>query len=332
MVPATVTGQDATNNDDVPWVRYEGTTGPGQGTHIVLISGDEEYRSEEALPMLGKILAVRHGFTCTVLFPIDPATGLIEPDHQTNIPGLEQLGTADLMVLFTRFRELPPDQMEHIVEYTRSGRPMIGLRTATHAFQYGDNPDSPHAKYDWRSEVEGWEGGYGRQVFGETWVNHHGDHGTESTRGLINGLYGDHPILKGVDDIWGPTDVYGLRDIVGEEQVLVHGQTLAGMEPSATPNWSKSTMPIAWIKDYETETGNTARVFTSTMASSVDFESEGLRRLFVNAVYWAVGMEDEIPEAADVRYVDPYNPTFFGFDEHQEGLAPDDFALREGTN
>jgi len=218
--------------------------------------------------------------------------------------------------------------MEHIIEYTRSGRPLIGLRTATHAFRYQRNPDSPHAKYDWKSTVDGWEGGYGRQVFGETWVNHHGDHGAESTRGLVNGLYGNRPILNGVRDIWGPTDVYGLRDIVGDEQVLVHGQTLAGMEPTAPPNAEKSIMPIAWTKEYRTEAGNAARVFFTTMGASVDFQSEDLRRLFVNAAYWAVGLEDAIPEEADVRYVDPYEPTFFGFDEHQEGLLPSDFALR----
>ncbi len=316
------------DGDDTPWVRYEGTSGPGQGTHIVLVSGDEEYRSEEALPMLAKILAVRHGFTCTVLFPIDPADGQIEPDHQTNIPGLDQLATADLMVLFTRFRELPPDQMQHIAAYTRSGRPIIGLRTATHAFRYQRNTDSPHAKYDWQSEVEGWEGGYGRQVFGETWVNHHGVHGEESTRGLVNGIHADQPILNGVSDIWGPTDVYGLRDIVGDETVLVYGQPLAGMAATASPNWAKSIMPVAWTKEYRTETGNTARVFATTMGASVDLENEDLRRLLVNAAYWAVGMEADIPEEADVRYVDPYAPTFFGFDEHQEGLIPADFALQ----
>lgn len=316
------------DGDDTPWVRYEGTSGPGQGTHIVLVSGDEEYRSEEALPMLAKILAVRHGFTCTVLFPIDPADGQIEPDHQTNIPGLDQLATADLMVLFTRFRELPPDQMQHIAAYTRSGRPIIGLRTATHAFRYQRNTDSPHAKYDWQSEVEGWEGGYGRQVFGETWVNHHGVHGEESTRGLVNGIHADQPILNGVSDIWGPTDVYGLRDIVGDETVLVYGQPLAGMAATASPNWAKSIMPVAWTKEYRTETSNTARVFATTMGASVDLENEDLRRLLVNAAYWAVGMEADIPEEADVRYVDPYAPTFFGFDEHQEGLVPADFALQ----
>lgn len=313
---------------DQPWVRYEGGEGPGEGKHVVLVSGDEEYRSEEALPMLGKILAVRHGFTCTVLFPIEPETGLIEPDHQTNIPGLEHLEDADLMVLFTRFRELPEDQMEHIVEYTQSGRPIIGLRTSTHAFMYERNPDHRFAKYGWRSEVSGWEGGYGRQVLGETWVNHHGDHREEATRGLVNGLVEDRPILNGVESVWGPTDVYGLRDIVGEEEVLLYGQSLAGMERDSPPNWEKSVMPVAWTKQYETETGNSARVFATTMGASVDLQDEDLRRLLVNAAYWATEMEDRIPEEADVRYVDPYEPTFYGFDEHQEGLRPSDFALK----
>src|SRR5712672_1488106 len=81
-----------------PWVVYEGGDGPGKGKHIVLISGDEEYRSEEALPQLGKILARRHGFKCTVLFPIDPATGTINPDI-SNIPGTQALANADVMIL-----------------------------------------------------------------------------------------------------------------------------------------------------------------------------------------------------------------------------------------
>src|SRR5438105_13542708 len=97
-------------------VTYEGSAGPGKGKHIVLVSGDEEYRSEEALPQLGKILAVRHGFKCTVLFAIDPNDGTINP-NVSNIPGLEALDTADLMVIFTRFRDLPDEQMKHIVDY-----------------------------------------------------------------------------------------------------------------------------------------------------------------------------------------------------------------------
>ncbi len=89
------------------WVAYEGGDGPGSGKHIVLVSGDEEYRSEEGLPQLGKILATHHGFKCTVLFPIDAETGEIDPGNQNNIPGLEALDDADLMVILTRFRDLP---------------------------------------------------------------------------------------------------------------------------------------------------------------------------------------------------------------------------------
>ena len=110
------------------WVVYEGEDGPGQGKHIVLISGDEEYRSEEALPQLGKILATHHGFKCTVLFAIGE-DGEIDPTCVDNIPGLEALRSADLMVIATRFRNLPDEQMKHIVDYVEAGKPIIGMRT-----------------------------------------------------------------------------------------------------------------------------------------------------------------------------------------------------------
>src|SRR5581483_776296 len=118
---------------DPPGVVLDGKDGPGKGKHVVLISGDQEYRSEEAIPQLAKILATRHGFKCTVLFTVDPADGTINPTIN-NIPGLEALRSADLMVVFTRFLDLPDDQMEHIDAYLDGGRPVVGLRTATHAF------------------------------------------------------------------------------------------------------------------------------------------------------------------------------------------------------
>src|SRR5262249_16491046 len=117
-----------------PWVVYDGFDGPGKGKHIVLISGDEEYRSEEGLPQLGKILANHHGFKCTLLFAIYSKTGTINPNQNNNIPGLETLKSADLMVIFTRFRDLPDEQMKHIVDYVEAGKPIVGMRTATHAF------------------------------------------------------------------------------------------------------------------------------------------------------------------------------------------------------
>ena len=309
------------------WISFEPADGPGNGKHIVLISGDEEYRSEEALPMLAKILAKHHGFKTTVLFAIDPETGEINPDYQMNIPGLEQLQEADLMVIFTRFRELPDEQMKYIDEYLQAGKPIIGMRTATHAFRYDKNKDSPYAKYSFDSEQEGWEGGFGRKILGETWIDHHGEHGKEGTRGLVDGIMArkEHPVLNGVDDIWGATDVYGTRELSGDPQVMVWGQPTNGMEPESSLNWKKTIMPVAWIKDYTSESGNTGRIFNTTMGASVDLKSEDLRRLLVNASYWALKMEEQIPEEGNVEIIGTYEPTMFGFGDFKKGLKPSDF-------
>jgi len=312
------------------WLEYEGGVGPGAGKHIVLISGDEEYRSEEALPQLARILARRHGFRCTVLFAINPETGLVDPNYLSNIPGLHQLRSADLMIIFTRFRDLPDDQMAHIDAYLRSGRPVLGLRTATHAFRIR-RPDSAFRHYDFRYPEGAWAGGFGRRILGETWIAHHGRHGHESTRGIIAPQARDHPIVRGIEDgdIWGPTDVYRVRlPLPGDSRPIVLGQVLAGMTPDAPPvQGAKNNpmMPIAWTKTYELEPGRRGRVFTTTMGASVDLESEGLRRLLVNAAYWCLGMEDQIPPKADVRLVGRYEPTFFGFGRFRKGLRPQDF-------
>ncbi|HAL47638.1 MAG TPA: hypothetical protein DCP37_07770 [Dehalococcoidia bacterium] len=307
------------------WITYEGGQGPGAGKHIVLVSGDEEYRSEESLPMLAKILAVRHGFKCTVLFAVDPETGAIDPETLDNIPGLHHLDDADLMIMLIRFRELPDEQMKHIIDYTNRGKPVIGLRTATHAFKYVKDPQSSYAKYS--CEDEQFEGGYGRQVLGETWVGHHSNHGVESTRGVIDEANRTHPVLKGVRDIWCPTDVYAVGEITGDPRVLVWGQVLQGMDPRDGPNLDKSRMPIAWVKSYTGDDGNTCRVFCTTMGASVDLENAGLRRLLVNACYWGMEMEDRISDASNVDYVGDYNPTAFGYGGFTKGVRPSEHAF-----
>src|SRR5215213_564219 len=101
---------------DNPWLEVPPGTSPARGKRVVLISGDEEYRSEEALPQLAKILAKHHGFHCTVHFAIDPKDGTINPEVLNNIPGLELLKSADLMIIATRFRNLPDAQMKHIAD------------------------------------------------------------------------------------------------------------------------------------------------------------------------------------------------------------------------
>jgi hypothetical protein len=311
------------------WVVYQGKSGPGQGKHIVFLSGDEEYRSEEGLPMLARILAVRHGFKCTVVFAVNPADGLIDPNTLNHLPGIEALDQADLCVMLLRFRELPDNQMKHFVDFYHAGKPMVALRTSTHAFSYEKNKQSLYVKFDWRSRE--WPGGFGQQVLGDTWISHHGHHGQESTRGVINPEFKDHPILKGVEDIWGPTDVYGITHLPPDARVLVRGQVLAGMKPSDPPvvgPKNQPMMPLVWLRDYKNEVGRTNRIVTTTMGASMDLESEGLRRLLVNACYWAVGLAAQIPAQSDVAYVGEYKPTFFGFGKYKKGLKPADHELK----
>ena len=311
-------------------VVYQGSQGPGQGKHIVLLAGDEEYRSEEGLPMLAKILAVRHGFKCTVLFPINPADGTIDPLTLTNMPGLAALDSADLCVMGLRFRELPDQQMKHFVDYLNAGKPIIALRTSTHAFKYDHNLASPYAKYDWHSKD--WPGGFGQQVLGETWVDHHGSHGHESTRGMINDAFKAHPILRGVADIWVPTDVYAVSHLPKDARVLVWGQVLSGMKSTDPPVESAKNhpmMPVVWLRDYTGEGGKTSKICTTTMGAAVDLENEGLRRLLVNAAYWAVGLEKRIPAKANVDYVGEYKPGWFGFGKFKPELRPEDLALKD---
>jgi type 1 glutamine amidotransferase len=308
-----------------PWVVFEGGNGPGKGKHIVLVSGDEEYRSEETLTQLGKILSERHGFKCTVLYAIDK-DGTINPVRTDNIPGLQALQSADLMVIFTRFRNLPDDQMKQIVDYVDSGKPIVGLRTATHAFQLPEN--STYARYSWQSKT--WDAGFGRQVLGETWVSHHGNHGVESTRGVIAPGMQDHPILRGIKDgdIYGPTDVYTVTiPLPGDSQPLVLGQVLQGMDPKDKPVAGAKNdpmMPIAWTKSYASASGKKARIFTTTMGAAQDFNSAGLRRLLVNACYWAVGLEAQIPAKSNVDIVGTYDALPMGFGKHKPGVRPAD--------
>ena len=308
-----------------PGVVLEGKDGPGKGKHIVLIAGDDEYRSEELIPQLAKILAVHHGFKCTVLFAVNKATGEIDPTAQGNIPGLKALEQADLMVMFLRFRDLPPDQMEPILAYTNSGKPIIGLRTSTHAFNVRKHKQ--YAKWSFRARGAT-KGGYGRQVFGETWAGHYGHHNHESTRGIVAKGMEDHPIVKGCEDIWGPSDVYGITTLHGDDcKPLIMGHVLAGMDPKDKPNPKKKPVPVAWIKTYTGTQGKASKVFATTMGHGGDFKSEGFRRLLVNACYWSVGLADKIPARAKVDFVGEYKPNRIGMRGHKKGLKPSDHKL-----
>ncbi len=313
------------------WVVYEGGKGPGKGKHIVFLSGDEEYRSEEGLPQLAKILAVHHGFKCTVLFSINK-TGEIDPNTQNNEPGIEALDSADLCVMLLRFRGWPDEQMKHFVDYYLAGKPILALRTSTHAFDFKKDSPGAYKKFGWQGKE--WPGGFGRQVLGETWVSHWGNHKKEATSGIIPEAAKGHPILKGVTDIFGDTDVYEAAP-PADAQVLVLGQVLKGMKPGDPPaDYRKKTakgveqgvndpmQPVVWVREHKNEAGKVNKILTTTMGSATDLQSEGLRRLLVNGAYWAVGLEKKIPKRSKADLVGDFQPTMYGFNGFKKGVRP----------
>jgi len=287
---------------------FEPPSDIANGKHVVLVAGDEEYRTEESCPMFAKILSQHHGFKCTVLFPIDKETGVINPYESSNIPGTAALDDADLFILTTRFRLLPDEQMRPIFDYLRAGKPLIGYRTATHAFKGGG-----YGGFDWRN--------FGVKILGENWHSHHGKHKSEGARGLIVETNAEHPILRGVEDVYAPSDVYGVVRLDEDNAtVLLRGQIVQHLDPAAPPvtdGRNDPMMAFAWLKPYtmpagkDGEAGEMGQTFVTTAGGSVDFRNEDLRRLIVNASLFLTG--EEVPESADVSFVDPYEPSFFGF-------------------
>src|SRR5688572_26785276 len=222
LTGAVLTPAPASAQKNPHLVVYEGSEGPGHGKHIVFLAGDHEYRSDESLPALARILAKHYGFKCSVFFTTNPQTGFIEPGS-SHIAGLDAIRTADLLVVFLRFQDFPDDQMQHIVDYLDRGGPVVGFRTATHAFQI-KRPDAKYLKYTWRNGGdEAYQGGFGRQVLGETWVSHYGKNHAQSSRLLLQADQAAHPILRGVKDVWVQSGGYTADPIAGST-VLALGQ------------------------------------------------------------------------------------------------------------
>jgi type 1 glutamine amidotransferase len=308
------------------WLTYPGGDGPGKGKHIVLLAAEQEYRSEQSMPMMAAMLAKHHGFDCTVLFSVN-AEGLVDPTAPVfpekgkedefkphHIPGLEHLAKADLLIFVARLLTLPDEQLKHIVDYLDSGKPVIGLRTANHGFR------SP-LPY----EIDGKRVTIG-EILGGSFMNHHGNWQQDSTRGDIVPAMKEHPVLTGVKDIWGPTDVYRtFKEGTGLPEgctALVYGQPLIGREQGGKDNPEKEPLPVVWFKGWKTTGGKTARVLQSTMGSAKDLENPGLRRLIVNAAYWGLEMESAITADRSVDYASEYKPLSSGFDYAKVGVVP----------
>ena len=290
----------------------KGKDGPGKGKHIVIVTGDEEYRSEESGPMLGKILSQKHGFDVTVLFPW--TDGYIDPNNQGGIKGWDALGKADLMIIGTRFRRPSDEDAKHMTAFLNAGKPVIGFRTATHAFNGGQ-------KFGDGDGAIGF-GQWGRKILGEQWVNHHGGHKREGARGVIEEANKDHAVLNGVtnDNVFAPSDVYGVKHLTDADKILLRGavtKTLDPKSPNVEGGKNDPMQAFAWLHTYVAPDGKTeGKSFCTTGGASVDFVSEGLRRIVVNAAYHLLGLD--VPEKADVDYVDPFYPSFYGFIRDKE--------------
>lgn len=289
--------------------------GEAKGKHVVLLAGDEEYRSEEAMPMLAKILSERHGFKTTVLFSVDK-DGFIDANNQASLTHPEALDSADAIIMLIRFRHWPDDVMKHFHDAVQRGVPIVGLRTATHAFNM--EPNSTYGAWAWNNA----EGGFGRLVLGETWVSHWGKHRAEATKGVLEASEKDHPILRGVTELFGTTDVYEAAPPL-DAVILARGQVVAGMEVSSPPaDYRKSTkagleqavnepmMPIAWAREVKNASGKTNKILCTTMGAASDLTNESLRRLVINGVHWGLGLE--VPASADVNYVGEFKPLMYG--------------------
>ncbi len=169
-------------------------------------------------------------------------------------------------------------------------------------------------------------------MIGETWVAHHGQHAKQSTRAVFAPGADASPILRGIKsgEIWVPTDTYEVRlPMQPTCHPLLLGQVLSGLHPNdpAVPGpVNDPMMPVAWTNSYRGDAGKTARIFASTMGAADDLESEALRRLLVNATYWAVGREKKIPSAADVSIVGEYTPHSFLSENYTHGVKPSDLA------
>ena len=306
------------------WLTMEGSSqGIGKGQHIVFVTGEEYYRSEEGMCMFAQLLSRHHGFKCTVLFAIDPVTGTINPNCNNNIPGLAALESADLMVIFARFRELPDEDMKHIVDYVNAGKPVLGIRNATHAFRYSPGSSSPYRKITfengnfapykkWDFQNREWQGGFGQQILGDTWIAHYGKFQKEATLAIKNSTQSKHPVLRGVGDkIFCHTDVNSVERLTAQDVVLFHGQVLSGLsadDPPVTDSRRDTRMPLAWFKTYAAPSGIQGRSFTTTAGASLDWQSEDLRRLMVNAMLSLTGHDHEIPERTNVDFVEAYTP------------------------
>jgi type 1 glutamine amidotransferase len=234
---------------------------------VVFVAGDHEYSGEETLPQLAAALEKHFGLRTKVLkaFP--------NQNSEENIPGLEALKDADVAVFFLRWRRLPKEQVDHIDEYFKSGKPVVGFRTSTHAFNYPKG----HPLEEWNriaSKAFGGPPGWGAEG--------HTHYGHESTTEVhVNPDQKSNPILKGVQDTFFVRS--WLYKVVPNYPPPGAVRLLIGK--SIHPDNEAVESPVAWT--WKNDWGG--KVFFTTMGHPEDFWVESFQRLVVNGIHWALG-------------------------------------------
>lgn len=264
--------------------------------------------------MLASLLEKEYGMRCTVLYAMNEY-GEIAPNHLTNIPGLEALADADLMVQFTRFRALPEDQLQHLLDFVESGKPIAGFRTTTHALSYP--ADSPHAK---------WNDAYGRDFFGQKWITHHGHRSTTDVTPSKE-LRRKHPVLRGVEPFHAASWLYhvdgGGDALPADATPLVYGQAVNSGHGADRAERFPQRQPVAWVR----ERNNGQRVFFTTLGHPYDFQEESMRTLSLNGILWALGLEEKIPSyGCEVMLYPPFEPTNALYGGAVPGRKPEELA------
>lgn len=235
---------------------------------IVFVIGEHEYSSEATLPLLAKELEKNYDVRTKVLTAY--------PDHnaEENIPGLEALKEADLAVFFLRWRRLPAEQIKFIDDYLKTGKPIIGFRTTTHAFNYPKG----HPLEKWNAFGEfalgsppGWGGP----------ANHtHCGHECTTDVTVIKEA-AKNPILEGVDPFFHVSS--WLYKVLPDYPAK--GSTWLLMGKALNPNKADfSDNPVAWT--WKTAQG--AKVFATTLGHPSDFDVPSFQRLLINAVQWSL--------------------------------------------
>jgi hypothetical protein len=241
---------------------------PKKKPHVVFVCGDHEYSGEVTMPLIAAELEKNYGLKCTVL------SASPNQNAEENIPNLEVLKTADLAIFFLRWRRLPPDQLKEIESYLTSGKPIMGFRTSTHAFNFpNDHPSAAwNAFGEWAfNSPPGW---------GKEGHTHYGH--TSTTEVSVIADKAKHPILTGVGTSFKAKSwlyhVLPKYPSNGSEGLLM-GKSINSEKPNPVEN------PVAWVG--KNKYG--AKVFFTTLGHPEDFSEEALQRLTINAIHWQLG-------------------------------------------